>query len=94
MSDGFLIREQGASSTASQDPSGCDSATWLVEPRRTTSVIKFSGTLQHPSQHDKIGKTITAFAHFVYQVSAKTLVFADIQGMRLSCAPSLLSDIC
>lgn len=80
MSDGFLIREQGASSATSECPSNFDSTTWLVEPRRTTSVIKFSGTLQHPTRHDKIGKTITAFAHFVYEVSAQTLVFADIQG--------------
>jgi hypothetical protein len=52
-----------------------------VEPRRTISLIKFSGTLQHPPRNDKMGKTITAFAHFVYVVSKKSLVFADIQGL-------------
>lgn len=81
VSDGFLIREQGPSSIASNDPTGIDSAVWLIEPRRTTSLVKFSGTLCHPAQTNKMGKTITAFAHFVYEISKKTLVFADIQGM-------------
>lgn len=70
MSDGFLIKEHPSDG----------STTWLVEPRRTTSVEKYSGTLQHPSRRDKIGQTLTAFAHFVYEISAKALVFADIQG--------------
>lgn len=85
VSDGFLIREQSSSSiTGSHNLSGYESTTWLVEPRRTTSVVKFSGTLRHPTRDDKIGKTITAFAHFVYEVSKKSLVFADIQGLQLT----------
>jgi len=58
-----------------------DSSVWLVEPRRTTTVIKFSGTMQHPSTNDKHGITIAAFAHFVFEFSTRKLVFADIQGM-------------
>jgi hypothetical protein len=65
----------------SDDTDGYNSAVWLVEPRRTISLIKFSGTLQHPPCNDKMGETITAFAHFVYIVSKQSLVFADIQGL-------------
>lgn len=78
VSEGFLIREQTPGSTFDDHD---NQAVWLVEPRRTTSVIKFSGTLHHPARDDKIGKTVTAFAHFVYEVSKKSLVFADIQGI-------------
>ncbi|KAF8056186.1 kinase-like domain-containing protein [Lyophyllum atratum] len=84
VSEGFLIREQGVSSPASGDLAGLEPVVWLVEPRRTTSLVKFSGTLCHPKQDNKMGKTITAFAHFVYEISGKTLVFADIQGSPTS----------
>ncbi|KAF8148230.1 hypothetical protein B0H34DRAFT_668832 [Crassisporium funariophilum] len=58
---------------------------WLVEPCQTTSLVKFSRTLCHPKQDNKMGKTITALAHFVYEISSKTLVFADIQGILGIC---------
>ena len=60
------------------------SAVWLVEPRRTKTVLKFSGTLNHPNRQDKVGTTISSFAHFSYQVSNRELVFADIQGMNFA----------
>ena len=53
---------------------------WLVEPRRTKAVRKFSGTLVHPSRTDKLGQTLSAFAHFVYECSGKELVLADEVG--------------
>ena len=61
-----------------------DSPTWLIEPRRTKSVVKFSGTLVHPSRADKVGITLVAFVHFSYEISQKQLVFADIQGKDLT----------
>jgi hypothetical protein len=74
---GCLIQEQDVSGP---DIIGEKGAMWLVKPQQTTSVVKFSGTLQHPSQDNKVGKTITAFAHFVFTISKQSLVFADIQG--------------
>lgn len=52
----------------------------MVEPRRTKSVQKFSGTLVHPSRKDKVGITLAAFTHFVYEFSENEIVIADIQG--------------
>ncbi|KAL0952298.1 hypothetical protein HGRIS_006587 [Hohenbuehelia grisea] len=58
-----------------------DGITWLVEKKRSTSVLKFSGTLSHkPQRRDQLSQTIYAFAHFVWGYSNNTLVFADIQG--------------
>lgn len=85
VSEGFLIREMGEPSPASSLSSfEDDAAVWLVEPRRTKAVRKFSGTLVHPSRPDKLGQTLSAFAHFVYEYSGKELVFADIQGNFLT----------
>ena len=75
-----LLQERHAQA-ASGSTSIPDSSVWLVEPRRTTTVIKFSGTMQHPSTNDKHRITIAAFAHFVFEFSTCKLVFADIQGM-------------
>ncbi|EDR07665.1 uncharacterized protein LACBIDRAFT_327547 [Laccaria bicolor S238N-H82] len=81
VSEGFLVKEVGEPSIASGLLAfETDSATWLVEPRRTKSVVKFSGTLIRPSHTDKVGITLVAFAHFSYEFSQKQLVFADIQG--------------
>lgn len=57
-----------------------DTAVWLVEPRRTKSVEKYSSTLLHPPRGDKIGITLSAFAHYVYSTTKEKLVLADIQG--------------
>ncbi|KIN94715.1 hypothetical protein M404DRAFT_17191 [Pisolithus tinctorius Marx 270] len=48
------------------------------------SVMKFSGTLEHLSSMDKLGITISAFAHFAYEYSKHKLVFADIQGSPMT----------
>ena len=53
---------------------------WLVELCRTKSIRKYSGTLVHPNRTNKLGKTLSAFSHFVYEFSGKELVLADIQG--------------
>ncbi|KAF8901850.1 kinase-like domain-containing protein [Gymnopilus junonius] len=85
ISDGFLIREMGMPSPASSFSSfEKDTAVWLVEPRRTKAVRKFSGTLVHPTRRDKLGQTLSAFTHFVYEYSGKELVFADIQGSPMT----------
>ena len=81
VSDGFLVREIGSPSPASGlQPVDVDKAVWLVEPRRTTSVQKFSGTLAYPNWEDELGLTLIAFTHFIYDTSDKELVLADIQG--------------
>lgn len=81
VSDGFLVREVGSPSPASGLlPIDVDKAVWLVEPRRTTSVQKFSGTLAHPNWEDHLGLTLIAFTHCIYDTSDKELVLADIQG--------------
>ncbi|KAJ6592109.1 kinase-like domain-containing protein [Mycena vulgaris] len=55
--------------------------TWLVERKRPTTVIKFSGTLVHTSaRRDLCSLTICPFAHFVYGYGGGKIVFADLQG--------------
>ena len=49
---------------------------------------KFSGTLIHPCHTDKLGMTLSAYAHFLYEWSGHELVLADIQGMTHSLALS------
>ncbi|KAF5310626.1 hypothetical protein D9619_008264 [Psilocybe cf. subviscida] len=54
---------------------------WLIEEKRSLSVTKFSGTLQHDgSRHDPISTTVYAFSHFALWHSKGTCVFADLQG--------------
>ena len=85
----FLVREIGQPLPASTLPSfEEDAAIWLVEPRRTKAVRKFSGTLIHPCRTDKLGMTLSAYAHFLYEWSGHELVLADIQGMTHSLALS------
>ena len=81
ISEGFLICEIGEPSHASSlPPFEENAAVWLMEPHHTKAVQKFSGTLVHLSCTDKLGQTLSAFAHFVYKCSGKELVLADIQG--------------
>ncbi|KAF9251019.1 hypothetical protein L218DRAFT_1065832, partial [Marasmius fiardii PR-910] len=47
---------------------------WLLEPMRTGTPKKWSGTLQHPSHQGKLGVTLTTFVHFTYEWSQKTIV--------------------
>lgn len=57
---------------------------WLVEPKRPSTLIKYSGTLSHPcDRKDLRALTIYAFAHFVYGYSGNAIIFADVQGTRV-----------
>ncbi|KAJ7809964.1 kinase-like domain-containing protein [Mycena olivaceomarginata] len=83
--DAFLAVEikkpSKASGLASIPDEQEEGLTWIVERKRPTTVIKFSGTLIHHSHRtDLRSATISAFAHFVYGYSNKSLVFADLQG--------------
>ncbi|KIJ32673.1 hypothetical protein M422DRAFT_121106, partial [Sphaerobolus stellatus SS14] len=61
---------------------------WLIEPRQSTEVIKYSGTMSHPTYRpDLLGRTMETFAHFIYLESNKHVVMADLQGI-----PSLLGN--
>ncbi|KAK6974144.1 kinase-like domain-containing protein [Favolaschia claudopus] len=53
---------------------------WLFEPRRTTKVEHWSGTNEYPAwPQKKLGSTLNAFTHYVYQISQETTVLADLQ---------------
>ncbi|KIK53599.1 hypothetical protein GYMLUDRAFT_1025410, partial [Collybiopsis luxurians FD-317 M1] len=57
---------------------------WLLEECRQTCTHKWSGTNQHPSHnHSQVGNVITAFVHFVYLYSHKSVVLANIQSKSL-----------
>ncbi|KAJ2912174.1 hypothetical protein MD484_g8243, partial [Candolleomyces efflorescens] len=85
VSDGFLVREIGQPSSPSGFPSGdVDGAIWLVEPKRTRSVVKFCGTLGHPERNDKVGMTISALCHWIYIFTRKTEVYSDMQGSYMT----------
>lgn len=54
---------------------------WLIEEKRSSSVTKFSGTLQHNgSRPDPTSSTVYAFSHFALWHSGGTRVLADLQG--------------
>ena len=58
--------------------------TWLIEPKETKVVQRFSHMLHHKSrQLDLLSLTIAAFSHFTYGHSNSSLVLADIQGELL-----------
>ncbi|KAJ7577391.1 kinase-like domain-containing protein [Mycena floridula] len=58
-----------------------DGITYLIEKKRPTTVSKFSGTLTHQAQrHNLQSHTVSAFAHFAFVHSQRSLVFADLQG--------------
>ncbi|KAJ3999268.1 hypothetical protein F5050DRAFT_1709887 [Lentinula boryana] len=40
----------------------------------------WSGAMEHPLHNNKIGDTLTTFAHFTYQWTYKSLVFADLRS--------------
>ncbi|EJF58403.1 hypothetical protein DICSQDRAFT_66970, partial [Dichomitus squalens LYAD-421 SS1] len=52
---------------------------WLLEPERSVAMERWSGTMAHPNHADKRGATLTAFVHFAYVYSHRTLVFSDLQ---------------
>jgi hypothetical protein len=56
---------------------------WLVEPKWTSLVDHWSGTMQHPNYPDnKYGQTISAFTHFSLIYSNRSLILADLQSMH------------
>ncbi|KAK7034990.1 kinase-like domain-containing protein [Favolaschia claudopus] len=81
--DAFLAEEIESPSPASGIPqitAESPGITWLVEPKRSTSVEHFSYTLVHKSRKkDLRSSTIYAFAHFVWGHSNQTMIFADLQ---------------
>ncbi|KAJ7170405.1 kinase-like domain-containing protein, partial [Mycena crocata] len=85
ITDAFLAIEVDQPSKASAVPIISDEEegiTWLVERKRPTTVIKYSGTLVHRSNHrDMRSATISAFAHFVFGHSKASYILADLQGM-------------
>ncbi|KAJ6454095.1 hypothetical protein C8R47DRAFT_997389, partial [Mycena vitilis] len=53
---------------------------WLFEPRRSSPVKHWSGTNEYPPwPRNKLGSTLTAFAHYAYLISLETIVFCDLQ---------------
>ncbi|KAK7007691.1 kinase-like protein [Favolaschia claudopus] len=64
------------------DPSAVQ-VLWLFEPRRSSAVDHWSGTNEYPPWHqNKLGSTLNAFAHYVYQISQETTVIADVQTSK------------
>ncbi|KAL0566682.1 hypothetical protein V5O48_015326 [Marasmius crinis-equi] len=56
--------------------------TWLLEPRRSTEVIKYSGTLAPVDRNTLPFMTMAAFAHYTYHAMDANLVLVDLQGSR------------
>ncbi|EIN11851.1 hypothetical protein PUNSTDRAFT_40300, partial [Punctularia strigosozonata HHB-11173 SS5] len=51
---------------------------WLIEPRRSSSVTKYSGTNVHPNQINNLyAETMQAFAHWSLYFTDGTWVFTD-----------------
>jgi len=73
---------KGESELSWCDDSKQEGLLWLAEKRHPSkTVIRFSGTLQHPTAHcDTLHLTVYAFLHFVYGYTKQQLVFADVQG--------------
>ncbi|KAJ7037365.1 hypothetical protein C8F04DRAFT_1180443 [Mycena alexandri] len=86
VSSGFLITIQSAlpmldTGALSPDAALVDNSTYLVEPFRSSSVVrKFSGTLGVTADYDKLAMTIMSFSHFVMEYTACTMAIADLQG--------------
>jgi len=88
VSECFLLRETGfnpsKASGLPEDLLGIEEGiTWLVEPRRSPTVVKFTGTLTHSHSHiaDLASETVHAFAHFIFELTDRQLVVADLQGL-------------
>lgn len=61
------------------------SVVWLLEPARTSSTTRYSGTMAHTNQSNKHHQTINTFVHFSYLFSQRSMIFADIES-ALSCS--------
>jgi hypothetical protein len=78
-----MIRAQNTSETEdeAEDEAEDSSDVYLVEPLRSSSVVKkFTGTFGASHDTDKLTYTILAFNHFIMQDTACLLAFADLQG--------------
>ncbi|KAI0739842.1 kinase-like domain-containing protein, partial [Daedaleopsis nitida] len=53
---------------------------WLVEPRRSAIVDRWSGTLVQVHRENKRSATMAAFAHYSILASEYSLVFVDLQS--------------
>ncbi|KAI1781872.1 kinase-like domain-containing protein [Ganoderma leucocontextum] len=53
---------------------------WLLEPRRSHLIDRWSGTLSQPSRQNKRFATMGAFAHFSMLLSENSMVFVDLQS--------------
>ncbi|KAF5318971.1 hypothetical protein D9758_018823 [Tetrapyrgos nigripes] len=53
---------------------------WLIEPRHTTEVTKYSGTMTQVKRNTLPFVTMAAFAHFSLFWSHGKMVFVDLQG--------------
>ncbi|KAL0578181.1 hypothetical protein V5O48_003812 [Marasmius crinis-equi] len=99
---GFQGQPSPASGVKSLDESEVDGnaqIAWLLEKwRGDHPTTKWSGTMAHPSHPGKIGVTLTAFAHFAYESSDRSLVFADLQstlaGSAKECFNILFDVMC
>ncbi|KAJ7835683.1 hypothetical protein B0H13DRAFT_1913468 [Mycena leptocephala] len=66
---------------ASENADSVDNSTYLVEPFRSSSVVrKFSGTLGATVDSDKLAMTILAFSHFILERTTCMMAMVDIQG--------------
>ncbi|KAF9066531.1 kinase-like domain-containing protein [Rhodocollybia butyracea] len=86
---GFIFQEEGfAPSIASGFAETITEKgfIWLVEQRRSSICVKFTGTLSHSCT--RIGSltsdTVHAFAHYFCRATQGQLVFADLQGAYIS----------
>ncbi|KAJ7087652.1 kinase-like domain-containing protein [Mycena belliarum] len=78
VSPGFLVRVRKNSVEDSDDD---EPTTYLVEPFRSTSVVrKFSGTLGATQDTDKMALTMLSFSHFIMEFTACAMSMVDLQG--------------
>ncbi|KAJ7199363.1 kinase-like domain-containing protein [Mycena pura] len=54
---------------------------WMLEPLRSASVTRYSGTMEHPIPKGQLALTLSAFVHYAFQFSGdNSIIFADLQG--------------
>ncbi|KAJ7625450.1 hypothetical protein B0H17DRAFT_1111085, partial [Mycena rosella] len=84
VSPGFLIsiiKNSGLAEDDADDEAAFEPVTYLVEPLRSTSVVrKFSGTLGATQDTDKPALTMLSFSHFMLDVAACAISMVDLHG--------------
>ncbi|KAK7452144.1 hypothetical protein VKT23_012249 [Stygiomarasmius scandens] len=82
--DAILAREIITPNTCPSIASGVTELgkeiTWLIEPRRTSEVTKYSGTMQQVHKNTLPFITMNGFGHFTHYWSHGQMVFVDLQG--------------